>query len=80
MGEHERIGKSLFEGLAGKSVFLSAKTLNVDLLGESLHWFGANKLICVQVDAFRHSKCRLPPTREEYLTENVGFGGVAQIA
>ena len=77
MGEHERC-ESLREGLDGSSVFLSAKTLNVNLFCGRLHWFNANNLISVQADAFRHSKCRLPHTcREESLTKNVRLGGVA---
>ncbi len=78
MGEHERRGKSLFEGLVGKSVFLLAKTLNVALPDACLHWFGANSLISVQADAFRRSKYSVLYTREESYTENVRPGGVAQ--
>jgi hypothetical protein len=80
MGEHERNGKFPFEGLTSGSGFLSSKTLNVNLQEPCLHWFGANNLIFVQVDAFRHSKCSVPYTYEESYTENVRPGGVAQIA
>ena len=78
MGEYERLRKSFREGLDSSSVFLLAKTLNLNLSYVSLHWFDANNFISVRADAFRHSKCRLPHTREESLTKNVGLGGVAQ--
>jgi hypothetical protein len=77
MGD-ERTGKLLVKGLAVGNVFSAAKTLNVSGKLDCLHCFGANKLICVQVDAFRQSKCRVPHTRWESLTENVGPKGVAQ--
>lgn len=76
MGD-ERTGKLLIEGLALESVFASANTLNVNSAFDYLHIFNANKLICVQVNAFRQSKCRLPRTRWESLTKNVKPGGVA---
>lgn len=78
MGEYEKLRESLREGSDSSSVFLSAKALNLNFSYGILHWFDANNFISIQADAFRHSKCRLPHTREESLTINVGLGGVAQ--
>ena len=77
MGD-ERTGKLLVEGLAVGNVFSAAKMLNVSGKLDCLHCFSANSLICVQVDAFRQGKCRVPHTRWESLTKNVIPGGVAQ--
>jgi len=78
MGEYEKLRKSFREGLGSSSVFLSVNTLNLSFSYGSLHWFDANNFISIQADAFRHSKCRLPHTREESLTKKVGLGGVIQ--
>jgi len=79
MGEYELIETSIFENLAMQSSFLSAKMLNVNLQNAYLHWFSADRLICIQVNA-RYSKFSISYAYEASSVENVGLGGLTQVA